>query len=95
MDEPIPPTRNIHAYISTDQGCIDIGVLKLDGFTIVRDEELQVMRSAGPNAQVIETLRMAQKALVTPQGQFKTKKAELAFYEIARVLGDKDPWSKI
>lgn len=91
----LEPIKRLETYVYTKDGCVDVGVLKFEGYTLVRDEELLALRSEGPNGQLIATLRMAQKALITPQGQFKSKKAQLAFYEIARVMGDPDPWAKI
>lgn len=81
-------------YVATQGGIVEAGIIKLEGYTLVKDEELRVLR-AGSSEALINVLREAQAALVTPQGTFKTKKARAAYFKVAELLGDREPIPKL
>lgn len=64
--------KHISLYTShpSGMGCVDIGHFTLQGFTLVPDELLKP-----DTVEVLELLKEARRALLTPQGKTKTKKA--------------------
>lgn len=67
-------------------GCSDIGVLRLiEGYTLVSTEDLHKLQ-IGFNKHLVEALIECQKALITPQGTFKTKKAHAAYHLAEQAL---------
>lgn len=67
-------------------GCSDIGVLRLiEGYTLISTEDLHKLQ-IGFNKHLVEALIECQKALITPQGTFKTKKASVAYHLAEQAL---------
>lgn len=80
---------SIDCYIGLKNGmggCTDIGVLRLiEGFTLISTEDLHKLQT-GFNKHLVEALIECQKALITPQGTFKTKKAHAAYHLAEQAL---------
>lgn len=79
--------NSIFMYVGLQGGgCVDVGKIKLEGYSLIADETLAEIQKGG-NGHLIATLNVAAAALRTPQGAFKTRKAREAFALIQEVLG--------
>jgi hypothetical protein len=93
--------KRLNLYVDNEAGSVtDVGYFRLEGYTLIADNDLKALQAAALGEvlvkgaqEVVDALQLAQFALITPGGTFKTKKARAAFEAIQKILGEDDEQS--